>query len=470
MLWVIGVAAACSGATDRKVGSFAAGGAGGTTNSHPGGGKSSTEIQDPPTPTGGGPLVSSGGTGSTLAGASPGGGSVTAGSDAAGGDATDAGGRRAINSVCKTTSQCLTDAVCQDGFCTCPRELPDYCPDPNNIPGACVNRDTDPKNCGPCQRVCDMGAACNAGKCGTKPLEVVGTSECGAMRLAVQDDTLYFTKPLSGEVQAVSIYGGPTTDLTAPLQGTPTQIAVDTTGVYWVVEGNGKPGSSKVMKKPLPLAAGEPITLLASPDSTVIKALTVFQDKVYYSLGHNLRAISTDPAQTGDDLIATAMNGDEVNPQPDGEPAAIGVLFPRICWTAGKTNNVQFDGWEPGQGGFTEVAHALPGLLLTSVYCTNGGVYYANGARFQISEHLDGAYDLAQTPQGDAITAFAVDAAGKVYFAGANGGVYRQYLGEEVPTAPTALAQNQATINDMVLGTYHVFWPTSDCHIRSASK
>jgi hypothetical protein len=290
------------------------------------------------------------------------------------------------------------------------------------------------------------------------------------MRLAVQGETLYFIKPLSGEVQAVSIFGGPTTDLTAPLQGTPTQIAVDATGVYWIVEGNGKPGSSKVMKKPLPLTDSAPITLLSSPNATVIRALSVFRDKIYYSFGHDIRAISTDPTQAGDDLIATAMNADEANPQPEGEPSAISVLFPRICWTAATTNSVQFDGWEPGQGGFTPVAYAQPGLLLTSVYCTTGFVYYAYGPTFHASDHLDGGSDLAQTPKGDAITAFAVDDAGKVYFAGAQGGVYRQFLYEDVPTAPTALAQNQAMVNDMVLGEHNVFWSTSDCQIRSASK
>ena len=407
--------------------------------------------------------VSAGGSSPAQGGATRGGsGPITAGTS------YGSGGRGAINSVCAGADDCPTDAFCKQGFCACPLDLPDFCPDPNNLPGACVSRESDPKNCHLCDRTCPQGAACNAGKCTDAPTEVGSSSECGQMRLVVQGQYLYFTKPLSGEVKAIPLDGGDLLDL-ASLQESPTQIVADADGVYWVNQGDGTPFSSKVMKKPLPLTDSEPIALVTSPTEAVLPALAVQGGKVYYTLGHDVHAVSTDPAQVGDAVVATATNYDLEPPEPSGDPAALWVTSGSVCWTTALRYGVERDGWEPGNdAGYSELAQSVNGLLLSTIYCNSNYAYFANRERLQRSSALPPS-DLARTPKGDVITAFAIGAS-SAYFAGEAGAIYRQGLDAEADVPPSALAENQSVVSAIALDEQRVYWATDQCFIRSAPQ
>jgi hypothetical protein len=443
------------------------------TSSPPGqGGKSGSNamMDEPIVAMAGTTFVASGGSSPAQGGATRGGsGPIVAGaSSVTAGTSHGSGGRGAINSVCEAAEDCPTDAFCKQGFCACPLDLPDFCPDPDNLPGACVSRQSDPKNCHLCDRACAQGAACNQGSCSGAPTVVASTSECGEMRLVVQGPNLYLSKPLTGEVKAISLAGGDMLDL-ASLQDTPTQIVADADGVYWVDQGNGTVGSSKVMKKPLPLTDGEPIVLVTSPSQAPLPALAVQGKKLYYALGHDVHAVSTDPAQAGDVIVATATNYDVEPPQPAGDPAALWVTAAgAVCWTTAFRNGVESDGVEAGNdAGYSELAQSVGSLLLSTVYCSTNFAYFANGERLQRSSGLP--FDLAQTPKGDAITAFAIGA-GSAYFAGQAGAVYRQALDADVDVPPTALAMNQSVVTAIALDDQRVYWATDRCFILSAPQ
>jgi hypothetical protein len=143
---------------------------------------------------------------------------------------------------------------------------------------ACVDEQTDPKNCGGCGLEC--GTSCSKGEC----LVTLITTPAGESpwAVALDDTSIYWTAlgrcagdsgAASGLVMKMPLGGGSPTTL-ATAQGGPAAIAVDATSVYWV---NQCPGDGRVMKTDL---AGGAATTLASgqsqPNLVAIDATNVY--------------------------------------------------------------------------------------------------------------------------------------------------------------------------------------------------
>ncbi len=388
------------------------------------------------------------------------------------GSAATMNGGAAGSATCATTDECPSGGVCRSGVCACPADTPDLCAGAGK--GSCVAKQIDADNCGACGMKCAPGAACSAGKCGDAPVQVGMVPGCGSVRMALSGASLYLTAKMSGAVQTLPVAGGSATDL-ASGQASPSQIAADASGVYWLVDGDGSPGSSKVMKKSLPLGASPPVVLKAS-STDKIRALTVHANKLYYAVGHDVHAISTDEKVTSDDVVGRAINYD-VNPpdgMPSGEPSGLAASDALVCWTTAARQGVERDDILPGVAGYVELGESQGDLLLDDIATDGTYVYWANGDQLvRAKADTKGNVNVSKTFKSDAITAFSISAT-DVYFASQTGGLLKHVLtppadpnNDATVVPPAALARDQMNVSSVVLDAAHVYW-ASGCSIFSA--
>ncbi len=415
------------------------------------------EVKDTKTP-----LPPMGGSSSANGGSSmTNGGSGGASSGSGGGD----------DGTCKV-ADCPSGGFCKMGMCACGADKPEVCTGANvggGANGVCTNRMTDPNNCGVCGTKCDVGAVCVAGMCGDAPTEIGTATGCGSMRLAIQGANIYWTEAMSGKVMSAPLAGGAAVEV-ATGQLEPTQIAADAMGVYWVNQGDATAGSSKVMKKALPLAAGAPVTLKASADMVKILAITVAAGKLYYGLNHDVHAISTDEAVTTDDIVGTATDFDNFPPDgmPSGEPAGLVVSGTKLFWTTATRQGVEGDDTAPGTDGYVELGESQGSLLKQDIGSDGTNGYWVDGSNFRRAA-MKPLVDVASTPEFDNITAFAMNAT-TVYFAGEMGLLLKHDLqppaagGTPAPAEP--VARDQLKTTSVALDAAKVYW-ASDCVIRS---
>jgi hypothetical protein len=359
------------------------------------------------------------------------------------------------------------------GMCACSAEKPEVCTGPNvggGPNGVCTNRMVDADNCGQCGMKCEAGAACVAGVCGAPPADLSTATGCGSIRLAIQGSSLYWTEKATGKVMSVPIGGGASQEV-ASGQLNPTQIAADASGVYWVNQGDDSAGSSKVMKKSLPLSAGAPVTLKASPGVSKILTITVSAGKLYYGLDHDVHVVSTDAADTLDEIVGTAINFDQNPPTgtPSGEPAGLAVSGNKVFWTTATRQGVEGDDIAPGITGYVELGESQGSLLPQDIGSDGTHAYWVDGATFRRAMAKP-PVDIAGTPDFDMITAFAINGT-HVYFASEKGLILKHDLMPpvgDVPLAPTELARAQVMTTSIVLDSSDAYW-VSGCVIRSGA-
>jgi hypothetical protein len=385
-----------------------------------------------------------------------------------------AGGGTGI--ACTDNTTCPTGGYCKVEIqqCLCPSDMNDVCT------SACVSRQTDGNNCGTCGTKCPAGAACAAGQCAVAPTELTKGTGCGSMRLAIQGANIYWTEAMSGKVMTMPLAGGAATAV-ATGQLTPTQIAADAGGVYWVNQGDGTAASSKVYKVVLPLVATPvPVVLKASTDMTKILAITVAAGKLYYALAHDVHAISTDPAVTADVVVGTAANYDKTPPEPDGEPAGIAVSGTALFWTTESRNGVEGDDTAVGVLAYKELGESQGALVKPDIATDGTHVYWADGYRIKTAmASKEDQMALAGTPESLSITSFGTGAT-DVYIAAekiaetvvANriGQIFKHSLAAADSAVPSkAIARDQNDVTAVITDATHVYWATqAECAIRSA--
>jgi len=411
--------------------------------------------QPPPMYIGGSP-----GNGGSGGGNASGGGEGTAGTSGSSGSAGSGGSG---GSMC--AEQCPTGGFCMAGECKCPANKPDVCD------ATCVSLQQDAEHCGNCMTSCDPGAACVMGACGAAPVELTKGSGCGVMRLAIVGTDLYWTEADTGAVRTMPIGGGSPTDV-ATGQLKPLSIAADAGGIYWSNEGDGTAGSSTVMKKALPLAADPPVLLATGtatdPDSPVIKAIAVADSMLYYTLVHDVHAISTDEAVTGDIIVGTATNLDLPDADKSaGFPSGLAVDGTYVVWTTGERSAVERDDLLEGGDGYLELGESQGDMVWADVASDGTSAYWATAANIMKSPLVkaavgEGVEAVATTPDFGAITAFTIDAI-NVYFAN-DGGVFMAPL---AGGDPVAIARDQAAPTALLVSGSTLFIATSDCAIRS---
>jgi len=133
----------------------------------------------------------------------------------------------ACGQVCGSNSGCV-QGVCVTGA-TCPSATSCSCPTGQGACGsACVDMQTDQRNCGECGDVC--GGTCTAGRCA-----VTLASDQTGDGIAVDSANVYWTNVVAGTVMKCAIGGcGGNPTKVATGQVSPRAIAVDAANVYWI--------------------------------------------------------------------------------------------------------------------------------------------------------------------------------------------------------------------------------------------
>ncbi len=419
--------------------------------------------------------------------ASPTGGSSSTGGNAAGGSSSGSGGMSTGGATagstgsgmaCTVTKDCLgTGFFCKMGMCACSADVPDVCG--SGAMGACVNKMSDADNCGACGTKCDAGATCVAGKCGAKPTELTKADGCGSMRIAIQGTTLYWTEKMSGKVRSMPVAGGAAVDI-ATAQVSPSAIAVDAKGVYWLAGGDGMGGGKKIMKLALPFVApGTPEELKAST-TDMIFGIAVAADKLYYTLANDVHQISTDKAVAADIKVGTAVNYDPPAPKIEGNPHGVATNGTLLAWTdVGDRNGVEGDDvmaeTDPltDKAGYAELAQSV-GALKWDIAVDATYAYWIDGQNF-VRNKLTAATPVPDLPimvtdKGD-LNTFAINAM-SVYGATTENKILKHSLmaptDEKTVVLPTAIARDQMSPTSVVVDAAKVYWSTADCAIRSS--
>ena len=409
------------------------------------------ETPPPPAPTGG--FGNAGGSSGNASGGNSG--------SAQGGDGGMSAGTGGTGGASACAEDCPAGGFCMAGECKCPSDKTDVCD------ATCVSLQASPEHCGTCSMACDPGAACSMGVCGEAPAELAKGTGCGAMRLALVGTDLYWTEADSGAVKTMPVTGGTPADV-ATGQLKPLSIAADADGVYWANEGDESAGSSTVMKKALPLAAGAPVTLVtgtaADPESPVIKAIAVADSTLYYTLVNDVRAISTDEAVTDDVVVGTATNLDIG--MASGYPSGLAVDGTYVVWTTGIRSAIERDDLLEGSDAYLELGESQGDVLWHNVASDGTNAYWATTTNIVTSalvKEAGGANTtLATTPDFKPITAFAIDAA-NVYFAN-DGSIFKAPLGGG---DPVIIARDQAAPSSMLVEGTTLYFATSDCAVRT---
>jgi len=396
-----------------------------------------------PGPSTGARPVSAGGSATSSSGGSP----ASGGADAAGGGGTEPA--------------------------ACAAPTPDRCPVPSGgMLEGCVSMQDDPSNCGSCGAACEPQAACVAGKCGEPPQELTKSTKCGAVRIAVLGAQLFWTEPHAGRVRTMSVKGAGVSDI-ATAEANPGRIAVDESGVYWVDSGDGSSGSSKLMKAALPLGDA-PVALRTAPATDPFVGVAVDSGKVYYGLGPEIHAISTDPSDLTDVVVGVSFARNDTM-MPDGVPDGLSFHDGRVYWVVSDVGSVESDDLLPGPDHTARVGHSGQ-LWPNDLGFAGDYVYYAAFSSLYAAQTNTPAIAVASSPSDSELAAFAVtDTDG--YFADQGGSISRHGLAlpaapDFQPTPSVSLVRDQGNVTSLVLDSARIYWasvdPTSgDCALRA---
>lgn len=419
---------------------------------------------------GGASAAGSGGSMAT-AGSMSGGSGGTGGSTAGGSGGTSMAENNGM--ACKMTAECpMHGFVCKSDLCTCSNDKPSICG--TGAAAACTNKMIDPDYCGTCDTKCDAGATCVAGKCGAKPTMVATATGCGGgAKMATDGKNIYWIEK-AGKVRSVPVGGGTIADV-ATAQLSPTQIAVDSSGVYWANQGaDGKTGT--IVKKALNAAPADAPKVLVT-GVTALPALTVHKGLVYYSETSNVHQATLDAQDkvTKDIIVGIAVNYDQGKMDVSGTPIGLAASDTYVVWTTpldrGGVESHKIEAVtnatdnKPGYGKLGKSVGALLHEGAVALDATNG--YWLDGGKVEFGPltSTEGLYDVV-TQVGGSFSAMALGAT-KLYVADDVGFVYAHGTapvdGEE---GPSPIARDQMGVSSIVTDATNVYWITGDCVIN----
>lgn len=409
------------------------------------------------------------------AGGAPDAGGATAPEAGVGNESAGAGGASSdpLDLHCSMQLDCPFGADCIDSLCVCPQPMPDPCPaKPHAL---CVDERRNPEHCGACGHECAAGAGCFEGECQALPTEVALATDCGGeLSLAAFGTHLYFTEPTTGRVRTMPLAGGEISDI-ALNQLKPTAIGVDASGVYWLNNGNGSPGSSAIMKRDFGAPAAR---ALVSGDATPLNALAIANGKLYYALGSRAHQRGTDEAHTDD--VVVGMNvvvketGEAV--EESGPIDSLAVNATHIAWANDVDGTVQSHPLA-----LADLAKGSDFRLLGRNYASNpqalaiGGSYafWNFGVEVMRASLVDAASSWKGVADGwtpDAMTALVLDDS-RLYGASADGFILAHSLEPPLdwprdpePTWP--LTRDQGKITSMVVVGRELYFVNDACAIR----
>jgi hypothetical protein len=302
-------------------------------------------------------------------------------------------------------------------------------------------------------------AVCVSGQCQSPPQELGAFEACGDVRLALDATKVYWTEQSSGRVLSIGNSGAEVAEI-ATAQLAPSQIAVDTNGVYWFNAGDGTTSSSKVMKAALPLGGTSPIALVTAPGPEPITGLAVADGKLYYGLGHDVHAVSVDPSDTADVVVGVAYSRMDTR-EPVGVPNGISVHDGRVYWVVTDVGSVESDDLLPGPDTSPRIGHSGE-LWPNDLGFAGAYVYYAAFESLYAAQAGRPALPVASSSDSATLTSFAVNAA-NAYFSDESGHISRHDLAfpetsDHQPTPSQRLARDQSRVTSVVLDSDNVYW------------
>lgn len=324
---------------------------------------------------------------------------------------------------------------------------------------------------------------------GPAPVVLARAPGCGAARLALAGDTLFWTERATGLVRKVGVAGGDPT-VVASGQATPGAITADDTAVYWSDEGD-----RTIRTAPLDGSdggvqdggsRGAPLLTAAAP----VSALLADDGVLYYSAGTSTFVV---PRAGG--VASTLATFATCRPNMPGALAAGGAYVYETADLLQFIVRVRADGTQLGNNPCVAadagapqidipetVSHTQGALLLDALAVTGEEVVWADHGF--ISAKTTGvpaqatSRDVALAAGSNVITGFVVSGA-RVYLGesddpGAGPTAHTIQVapfgaagaGAETPTA-TVVATGQVGARSFVANATHVYWVT---HTPSATS
>lgn len=419
---------------------------------------------------------SGGGGGSApTAGSMTGAGTGGSGGSATGGDASGGSGGTAQNNgmACTKTSECpAAGFACKNSLCSCTTDKPEICG--TGTTAACVDKMTDPNYCGDCTTKCDAGVTCVAGKCGAKPTMVATATGCGGgAYLATDGKTIYWTEK-GGKVGSVPVGGGAPVYI-ADAQIAPTQIAADSTGVYWINQGDGKAGTSTLVKKALDATPASLPKKLVTGDTKLL-GMALNKGIVYYSETSYVHQVKLGAQDAVTDIkVGISVNYDGGKNEIGGAPTGIAANDAFVVWTTpngrgaveGHTVTGAVTDATDNKAGYSKLGKSVGSLLATGAIGLDAMYgYWVDAGKIERSllTTQEGLYDVVTQSSG-MVTAFALGTS-KVYLADDGGNIYNHGLAPVAgDDAPTPIARSQMGVSAMALDAANLYWITGECVI-----
>jgi hypothetical protein len=296
--------------------------------------------------------------------------------------------------------------------------------------------------------------------------------------MATDGKNIYWAETMTGKVRSAPVAGGAIADV-ATAQLSPTQIAVDDTGVYWLSQGDGTAKSSTVQKKALTAApADKPTLVVASKDMTKLPGMTVHKGLVYYSEATNVHQIGLD---SKDIIVGIAVNYDDGKMDVLGSPVGIAASDDHVVWTTPLDRlGVESHTLMPvtnatdNKPGYGKLGKSVGSLLPAGAVALDAMFgYWIDGQKVERGPlaSTNGVYDTVTAAPSGAFTAFAISPT-KLYASGDAGEIFEHSL---VPPADPAndtapalpIARDQMAVSSVVVDATKVYWITGDCVISS---
>jgi hypothetical protein len=241
---------------------------------------------------------------------------------------------------------------------------------------------------------------------------------------------------------------------------------------YWFTAGDGSDGSSQIFEIARAGAPG-PTVLATATAAAPFVSLAVDAGHVYYGLGHDIHAISSDPSEPDDAVVGIAFARSDTR-MPDGVPDGLAVHDGRVYWIVADVGSVESDDLLPGSDGMPRVGHSGE-LWPNDLGFAGGYVYYAAFASLYAARAGTPAIAVGSSPNDATLGAFAVNEHDG-YFADVGGGISRHSLA--LPAAPdfqatpsTPIARGQGNVTSVVLNAKQLYWAAVDgagaCAIRT---
>ncbi len=392
-------------------------------------------------------------------------GAAAGGAGTSGGSAAGGSGAIATGKAPGPDGKCVVGAFkhMDDMLCYCQPTSLTYCSD------GCFDPQVDADHCGACATNCGATQVCNAAKCSAALTTLVpAAAGCGALHLALNGTTLYWTDTMHGSVQSLTLGAAAAAKAISTTQKAPTLIIASAGSVFWLT----KDTKNAIMRS----VAGAAPTVVYTADGA-INGFTVSSDgnTVYFATGTKISKVAATGGTTTevgheDSGIPHALSVDEAAHligYPTDENGDVDIMTmvdgtPAVCASDDSATAVNKN--------CVRVARSQGSLNFDAMLLTGGKAYWSNQAQVLTAGASDTTGVNSTVASGSAAASKlpAVSfGAGTVFFADDSGLIAKAPL--MASAAVTELARAQPGTTSVVGDASHAYWATGDCAIKSVA-